>query len=186
MTDVVTLLARIARGDSEAVEALYTTVYSDLKQLAAGILIQEKPGQTLQPTALVHEVYLRLAGGTSKSVIPFESRAHFFGAAANAMRQILVDAARKKATLKRGGPRVRQDLDPETIAAPEAADQLLDLDEALTRFAVIEPHMAQLVHLRYFSGLTLQEAAESLGISERTAYYQWSYARAWLQEELQD
>ena len=151
------------------------------RRAAAG---QEKPGQTLQATALVHEAYLRLVGADANR--PWDGRGHFFAAAAEAMRRILVDNARRKRGLKHGGDRRRQPLDPNDIAVPEAADDLLALDAALTRLAATEPKVAELVKLRYFAGLTIPQAAAQLQISPRTADAWWSYAKAWFQAALQE
>ena len=159
-------------------------VYDELRQLAAQRLAQEKPGQTLQATALVHEAYLRLVGADPNQ--PWDSRGHFFAAAAEAMRRILVEQARRKRGPKHGGNRHRQPLDPDCVAAPEAADDLLALDEALTRLAATEPQVAELVMLRYFAGLTIPQAAAQLQISPRTADAWWSYAKAWFQAALQE
>jgi RNA polymerase sigma factor (TIGR02999 family) len=155
---------------------LFPLVYDELRRLAASRLARESPAQTLQPTALVHEAYLRLlAAGTR-----WESPRHFYHAAAEAMRRILVDAARRRGRVKRGGGRDRQALDPEAVAAPERADDLLALDEALTRLAALDPEAAELVTLRYFGGLTLKDAAAALGLPPRTADARWAYARVWL------
>jgi RNA polymerase sigma factor (TIGR02999 family) len=159
-------------------------VYDELRQLAAQRLAQEKPGQTLQATALVYEAYLRLVGDDPKQ--PWDNRGHFFAATAEAMRRILVENARRKRSLKYGGARHRQSLDPDCVAAQEAADNLVALDEALTRLAETEPKVAQLVKLRYFAGLTIPQAATQLQISPRTADAWWSYAKAWFQAALQE
>ena len=180
MADVTQILNAIEQGDPHAAEQLLPLVYDELRQLAAQMLVQEKPGQTLQATALVHEAYLRLVGDQH-----FDNRGHFFAAAAEAMRRILVDNARRKRGLKHGGNRQRQPLDPDCIAAPQAADDLLALDEALTRLAATEPNVAELVKLRYFAGLTIPQAAAQLQISPRTADAWWSYAKAWFQAALQ-
>ena len=184
MSDLTRILSAIEQGDPHAAEQLLPLVYDELRQLAAQRLAQEKPGQTLQATALVHEAYLRLVGGDAGQ--PWDSRGHFFAAAAEAMRRILVENARRKRGLKHGGDRRRQPLDPDGIAAPEAADDLLALDEALTRLAATEPRVAELVKLRYFTGLTVPQAAAQLQISPRTADAWWSYARAWFQAALHE
>jgi len=184
MTDVTRILSAIEQGDPHAAEQLLPLVYDELRQLAAQRLAQEKPGQTLQATALVHEAYLRLVGGDPRQ--PWDNRGHFFAAAAEAMRRILVENARRKRGLKHGGDRRRQPLDPDGIAAPEAADDLLALDEALTRLAATEPKVAELVKLRYFAGLTVSQAAAQLQISPRTADAWWSYAKAWFQAALHE
>jgi RNA polymerase sigma factor (TIGR02999 family) len=182
MSDVSDLLKAVERGDPHATSELLPLVYEELRRLAAQKLAGEEPGQTLQPTALVHEAYLRLVGdGDEQS---WNGRGHFFAAAAEAMRRILVENARRKKRHKHGGGRVRQELDPEAVAVPEASDQLLALDEALTRLAKVDPQAGQLVQLRYFGGLTLKEAAEVLGVSSRTADSYWAYARSWLLTEL--
>src|SRR5262249_7723581 len=165
-------------------EQLLPLVYNELRRLAAQKLALENPGQTLQATALVHEAYLRLVGDDPKQ--PWDGRGHFFAAAAEAMRRILVENARRKRGLKHGGDRHRQPLDPDGIAAPQAADDLLALDEALTRLAATEPQVAELVKLRYFAGLTIPQAAAHLQISPRTADAWWSYAKAWFQAALQE
>jgi RNA polymerase sigma factor (TIGR02999 family) len=182
MSEVTRILWAIEQGEPHAAEELLPLVYEALRQLAAQKLAQEKPGQTIQATALVHEAYLRLVGADSQQ--PWDNRGHFFAAAAEAMRRILVENARRKRGLKHGGDHRRQPLDPEYIAAPEAADDLLALDEALTRLAATEPQVAELVKLRYFTGLTVPEAAAQLQISPRTADAWWSYAKAWFQAAL--
>jgi RNA polymerase sigma factor (TIGR02999 family) len=178
MSEVTRILSAIEDGDPHAAAQLLPLVYDELRKLAAQKLVQEKPGQTLEPTALVHEAYLRLVD--VEKVQRWDSRSHFFAAAAEAMRRILVENARRKKALKRGGGRVRESLDQIEIAAPETPDDLLALDEALDRLARADPQAAELVKLRYFSGLTVKQAAELLGISSRTADFLWTYARAWL------
>lgn len=163
---------------------LLPLVYAELRALAAHHLAREASGQTLQPTALVHEAYLRLLGGIDSP--RWGSRAQFLAAAAQAMRHILVDVARRKKRAKRGGNRVREPLDPDRIATPEVADELLALHEALAELAVVRPVIAQLVELRYFGGLTIREAAEVLEMAPRTADAHWAYARAWLLAKLSD
>jgi RNA polymerase sigma factor (TIGR02999 family) len=170
-------------GDSRAAEKLLPLVYDELRKLAASRLSQEPAGQTLQATALVHEAYLRLVGDGEPP--RWDSRGHFFAAAAEAMRRILVDAARRKKRIKRGGDQVRQDFEKLEIAAPELHEDLLALDEALDKLAVADRQAAELVQLRYFAGMTLPEAADAMGISPRTADRLWAYARAWLHQELQ-
>jgi RNA polymerase sigma factor (TIGR02999 family) len=182
MTELTRILDQIHQGDPSAAEQLLPLVYAELRQLAVQRLAQEKPGQTLQATALVHEAYLRLVGADPQQ--SWHSRGHFFSAAAEAMRRILVENARRKRGLKYGGDRQRQPLDPNCIAAPEAADDLLALDEALTRLAATEPKVAELVKLRYFAGLTIPQAAAQLQISPRTADAWWSYAKAWFRATL--
>jgi RNA polymerase sigma factor (TIGR02999 family) len=188
MSEFTQLLVAAREGDRQAAADLFALVYDELRQLAALHLAHESPGQTLQPTALVHEVYLRLLGALDgpswREGVPWEGRGHFFAAAAVAMRRILVDAARRKKRGKRGGGRAREPLDPDRIAEPEVADDLLDLHDALTALAAAQPAIAQLVELRYFGGLKLREAAEVLGIAPRTADAHWAYARAWLLAEM--
>jgi RNA polymerase sigma factor (TIGR02999 family) len=184
MSDVTAILSAIEQGDPHAAEQLLPLVYEELRKLAAQRLAQEKAGQTLQATALVHEAYLRLVGTEDKP--PWAGRGHFFAAAAEAMRRILVENARRKRGLKHGGGRHRRSLDPNGLAAPEAAEDLLALDEALTRLAATEPRVAELVKLRYFAGLTIPQAAAQLQISPRTADTWWSYAKAWFQAALQE
>jgi RNA polymerase sigma factor (TIGR02999 family) len=184
MSEVTRVLSAIEEGDPHSADQLLPLVYEELRQLAAQRLAQEKPGQTLQATALVHEVYLRLVGADPKQ--PWDNRGHFFAAAAEAMRRILIENARRKRGLKRGGDRHRQPLDPDFVAAPGADDELLALDEALTRLAATEPKVAELVKLRYFAGLTIPQAAAQLQISPRTADAWWSYAKAWFQAALQE
>ncbi len=187
MSDVTRLLQAIEQGDPTAAEHLLPLVYAELRQLAAHKLAEEKPGQTLQPTALVHEAYLRLVGGEKPT--HWNSRGHFFAAAAEAMRRILVENARKKQSLKRGGNRGRIDIDEQMfeqiLPMPEPREDLLALDAALTRLAVIDPTAAQLVQLRYFAGLTLPDAAEALAVSSRSASRLWAFARAWLRREIE-
>ena len=176
----LTRLLDAADGDPRAAAEILPLVYDELRRLAARKLAGEKPGQTLQPTALVHEAYLRLVGGGEPR--SYRNRGHFFAAAAAAMRRILVDAARRKLTRKRGGGLDRHTLDG--VAAPEPDEEMLALDEALARLAAADPVKARLVELRYFAGLTGEQAAEALGISPTTADRYWSYARAWLQTQV--
>jgi RNA polymerase sigma factor (TIGR02999 family) len=183
MSDVTRILSAIEQGDPSAAEQLLPLVYDELRKLAASRLAQETPGQTLQATALVHEAYLRLIGPDDQA--QWENRGHFFAAAAEAMRRILVDAARRKGAIRHGGELVRLQLEPDLAAAPEVREDLIALDEALARLAVEDPLKAELVKLRYFAGLTLPEAAAALGISERTAGRQWAFARAWLRREIE-
>jgi RNA polymerase sigma factor (TIGR02999 family) len=180
MSDITEVLNAIDRGDAKAAAQLLPLVYQELRQLAANKLASEQPGQTLQPTALVHEAYLRLIG--EEDVPRWQNRAHFFAAAAEAMRRILIDAARRKRASKHGGDRVREPLDD--VVAPERCEELLALDEALSRLATRDPDKARLVELRYFAGLSGEEAAKVLGISPATADRHWAYARAWLQAEV--
>jgi RNA polymerase sigma factor (TIGR02999 family) len=183
MTDASHLLNAICNGDAQAAGQLLPLVYDELRRLAAQKLAQEAPGQTLQPTALVHEAYLRLVGGGAEA--HWDGRGHFFAAAAEAMRRILVDNARRKKTAKHGGGRQRVPLE-EAPGGGETPDDLLALDEALTRFAAEEPAKAELVKLRFFAGLSTREAAAALGISVATAERWWAYSRTWLFSELQE
>lgn len=181
--DVTHILNAIERGDPKAAAELLPLVYDELRKLAGARLAEEKPGQTLQPTALVHEAYVRLVGGTQPQ--DWNGRGHFFAAAAEAMRRILVDAARRKRSLKAGGGLVRQDLEAVDVAAAEWPEDLVALDEALARLAAEDKAAADLVHLRFFAGLPIPEAAAVLGISPRTADRLWAYARAWLHQAVQ-
>jgi RNA polymerase sigma factor (TIGR02999 family) len=178
MNKVTRVLSAIEQGDPHAAEQLLPLVYQELRQLAAQKLAQEKPGQTLQATALVHEAYLRLVD--VEQVQHWDSRAHFFAAAAEAMRRILIDQARRKRRPKHGGGRSRVSLDEALCFGQTADDDLLALDEALEKLARVEPAKAKLVQLHYFAGLSLEEAGRVLGISYRTAKRHWAYARAWL------
>jgi RNA polymerase sigma factor (TIGR02999 family) len=182
MSDVTRVLSRIESGDPAAAEQLLPLVYDELRKLAAAKLAHEKPGQTLEATGLVHEAYLRLVQSDPAG---WSDRGHFFAAAAEAMRRILVDSARRKQSRKRGGDLARQELDAVEVVAPEWPEDLVALDEALTRLEAIEPIAARLVHLRFFAGLSIPAAAEMLGISPRTADRLWAYARAWLHQEVQ-
>jgi RNA polymerase sigma factor (TIGR02999 family) len=182
MNDVTQVLAAIEKGDPAAASQLLPLVYDELRRLAAQKLVNEAVGQTLQPTALVHEAYLRLVGSNSEG--EWDSRGHFFAAAAEAMRRILVDNARKRRSLKRGGDRKRLDLGEVQPCTPASDDDLVALDEALTSLAAKAPVKAELVKLRYFGGCTGEEAARVLGISPATAERYWAYARAWLQREI--
>jgi RNA polymerase sigma factor (TIGR02999 family) len=184
MTDVTRILSGIEAGDPHAAAQLLPLVYDELRQLAAQKLAREAPGQTLQATALVHEAYLRLVGG--QNVQSWDSRGHFFAAAAEAMRRILINRARDKQRTKRGGQRRRVDLDRIEIALDTSDEELLALDEALTQFAVEDPDAARLVNMRFFAGLTLKDAAVSLGLAPRTAERLWAYARAWLYARLRE
>jgi RNA polymerase sigma factor (TIGR02999 family) len=182
MNEVTRILSAVEQGDPQAAEQLLPLVYEELRKLAAQKLAQEKPGQTLQATALVHEAYLRLVG--AERAQHWDSRGHFFAAAAEAMRRILLNRARDKKRLKRGGERRRVDLDQVEIALDTDDEQLIEIDEALARLAAEDPVAAQLVNLRFFAGLSLKEAADSLGLALRTAERQWAYARAWLYASL--
>jgi RNA polymerase sigma factor (TIGR02999 family) len=178
MSEVTQLLDAIRQGDPQASAELLPLVYGELRKLAARKLAQEKPGQTLQSTALVHEAYLRLVDGSSDG--NWDDRGHFFAAAAEAMRRILVDRAREKATVKRGGKLRRINFDHLETASDERMDELLEVNDALTELEQHDPQAAQLVKLRYFVGLSHQEAAAALGISRRAADRLWLLARAWL------
>ena len=182
MSDVTRILTAIEHGDPQTAEELLPFVYDELRKLAARRLKQEKPGQTLQATALVHEAYLRLVDAAK--IQRWDSRGHFFAAAAEAMRRILLNRARDKKRDKRGGDRLRVDLDHIELALDTSDEQLIALDDALTQFAEEDPDAARLVNLRFFAGLTLRDAAVYLGLSQRTAERQWSYARAWLYARL--
>jgi RNA polymerase sigma factor (sigma-70 family) len=210
MPDVTQILSQIEQGDPQAAEKLLPLVYDELRKLAAVKLAQEKPGQTLQATALVHEAYVRLVAACgeagqeagesgnapgdenrspdSSAVSPasFASRIHFFAAAAEAMRRILIDRAREKRAIKRGGNLAHAAIELDGIAAPERSDDLLAVDDALQKLETIDPKGAQLVKLRYFVGMTIPEAADALGVSPRTADAWWAYAKAWLMAELGD
>jgi len=183
MADVTQLLTAIDNGDPHAAAQLLPLVYDELRKLAAQRLAHEAAGQTLEPTALVHEAYLRLVGPAANQA--WDGRGHFFAAAAEAMRRILVEAARRRKSLKRGGERARQPLDDAELPAPAPREDLIALDEALTRFAAVDRTAAELVQLRYFAGLSIPAAARVLGVSPRTADRLWAYARAWLLEELE-
>jgi RNA polymerase sigma factor (TIGR02999 family) len=182
MSDVTRILQQIEGGDSSAAEQLLPLVYGELRKLAAARMAAESPDHTLQATALVHEAYLRLVGDSQSR--HWNSRAHFFMAAAEAMRRILVESARRKQRLKHGGDRRRVDLEQANLSVAQDSDDLLALDEALERLASEEPACAEIVKLRCFAGLTIEEAAAARGISVRTANRDWAYAKAWLHQEL--
>jgi RNA polymerase sigma factor (TIGR02999 family) len=182
MNDVTRILSAIEQGDPRAAEQLLSLVYGELRQLAQQRLAQERPGQTLQATALVHDAYLRLVDGQQDQ--RWESRGHFFAAAAEAMRRILVENARRKRAEKHGGRLERRDLDAIEIAAPAPSEDLVALDEALTNLEAEDPVKARLVKLRYFAGLTEEDAASALGISRTTAQRHWRYAKVWLLKAL--
>ena len=187
MNDVTQLLNAIEQGEPQAANQLLPLVYEELRRLAAQKLAQEKPGQTLQATGLVHEAYLRLvASGESKPPVEqhWDGRGHFFAAAAEAMRRILVENARRKKSLKHGGDRQRVDLHQQDLAVRETPEEILALDEALTKLAQEDPPAAQVVKLHFFAGLSIEEAATALGISRATAYRHWNYAKAWLRSAL--
>jgi RNA polymerase sigma factor (TIGR02999 family) len=183
MSDVTRILNAIEQGDAQAVDELLPAVYDELRRLAARKLSQERPGQTLQATALVHEAYIRLVGEEART---WKSRSHFFAAAAEAMRRILIENARRKQSLKRGGALRRIELDEAVMIndRPSQADELLALDEALQKLAKKDKVKADLVKLRYFAGLTAEQAADILGISRATAERYWDYARSWLRVEI--
>jgi RNA polymerase sigma factor (TIGR02999 family) len=182
MDEISQVLNALEKGDPLAAHQLLPLVYEELRKLAAQKLAGEKPGQTLQATALVHEAYLRLVGQDEER--HWDSRGHFFAAAAEAMRRILVESARRKRSRKHGGGLVRQDLDALPLAAPELGEDLLALDEALNRLAEKDPIKAELIKLRHFAGLTVEQAARALGISTTTANRYWAYARAWLHQAI--
>jgi RNA polymerase sigma factor (TIGR02999 family) len=183
MSEFTKIMQAIEAGDPQAAEQLLPLVYDELRQLAAAHLANEQPGQTLQPTALVHEAYLRLVGGANHE--QWNSRGHFFAAAGIAIRRILIDNARRKRSQKRGGALVRRTLDEVQPCLPEPHEDLLALDEALQKLATVHPQAAELVQLLYFAGLTLPEAAATLSVSPRTAGRLWTYARAWLRREIE-
>jgi RNA polymerase sigma factor (TIGR02999 family) len=183
MPDVTQILSRIESGDPSAADQLLPLVYDELRRLAGAKLANEKPGQTLQATALVHEAYLRLTGSQEQK---WDSRRHFFAAATEAMRRILVESARRKARVKHGGGRGRLDLDAVSALTDGPPDELVALDDALAKFAAIDPEKAELVKLRYFGGFSIDEAADLLQVSRTTAKRYWAYARAWLLAELAD
>jgi len=182
MDEVTRILSAIEQGDPQAAAQLLPLVYDELRKLAAQRLAQEKPGQTLQATALVHEAYLRLVGASEPR--DWNGRGHFFAAAAEGMRRILVENAQRKQSAKAGGPWQRQELIDAALAVDSTGDDLFAVDEALSRLAEAHPRAARLVHLRFFLGQTIEEAAAHLGMDARTAYRDWAYARAWLRREL--
>ena len=182
MSDVTRILERAQRGDPKAAEELLPLVYGELRRVAAARMANGASGHTLQPTALVHEAWLRLVGSDSEA--QFQNRTHFFAAAAEAMRHILIDHARRKQALRHGDGQQRLDVDDLEIAAPADDEELLAVNDALERLALADPAKAELVKLRYFVGLTIEEAAAALGISEPTAKRRWSLAKAWLFNEI--
>src|SRR3989440_6440388 len=182
MSDITQILSAIEQGDPRAADQLLPLVYDELRRLAAQRLAHEKPGQTLQPTALVHEAYVRLVGSDPGQ--PWNGRGHFFAAAAEAMRRILVEQARRKQRTKHGGKRRRVDLQEALVLADAPPGDLLALDEVLGRLEIADPPAAQLVKLRYFMGLTMAQAAKALGTSLRNAERNWTYAKTWLRREL--
>ena len=181
MSDVTRILTAIEQGDARAADELLPLVYEELRRLAAQKMSQERPGQTLQATALVHEAYIRLVGSDDRD---WSGRTHFFAAAAEAMRRILIENARRKQRLKRGGPRQRVDLEDASIVIEGPSEDIVALDEALAKLALEDPVKADLVKLRYFAGLTIEQAAKILDISRATADRYWSYCRAWLFDEI--
>ena len=182
MNDVTRILSNLQQGDPHAAAELLPLVYEELRKLAAQRMSNEKPGHTLQATALVHEAYLRLVDVAQAQ--HWDSRGHFFSAAAEAMRRLMIDSARRKKALRHGGGWQRLELLDVELAVNSAGEDLFAVDEALSKLAAEEPQIAKLVELRFFGGLTLEQAAESLGISLRTANRHWTYARAWLRREL--
>lgn len=182
MPDISQLLTAVQRGDTLAADQLLPLVYEELRKLATSKMAHENPGQTLQATALVHEAFVRLVD--VQNAQKWNSRGHFFAAAAEAMRRILVENARRRQLLKRGGQFQRSEVDDIVIVAENIQDDLIALDSALTRLTSVDPEAARLVQLRYFTGLTIQEAAENLGISPRSADRIWAFARAWLHREI--
>lgn len=181
MSDITRILQSVDSGDSKAAAELLPLVYEELRRLAISKMAHESPNQTLQPTALVHEAWLRLTGNEE---VKWQGRAHFFGAAAEAMRRILIDNARRKHALRHGGGQERLDVNEIEIAAPAKEQELLAMDEALERFVAVDKRKAELVKLRYFAGLTIDETARILEISPPTAKRWWNYARAWLYNEM--
>ena len=182
MSDVTHILGQIESGDGQAAEKLLPLVYDELRKLAAAKMAQENPGQTLQATALVHEAYIRLVD--VEKVQHWDSRGHFFSAAAEAMRRILVENARKKATEKRGGSLQKIDIDDFDISDDTSPEQLFAVDDAVTQLTAFDPTAGGIVKLRYFAGLSVEQAGAALGISTKTAYRHWNFARAWLHSEL--
>ena len=182
-SEVTRILSAVRNGDAQAAKELLPLVYEELRRLAAFKLAHENPGQTLQATALVHEAWLRLGGQENQA---WNGRPHFFGAAAEAMRRILIDNARRKRAVRHGGGQLRVDLQEMEIAVAVKDDDLLEVNAALERFATQDKQKAELVKLRYFTGLTIEEAAEILGVSTPTAKRWWAYARAWLHKEIED
>jgi RNA polymerase sigma factor (TIGR02999 family) len=181
VSDVTRILESIEHGDPKAADRLLPLVYEELRKLAAAKMANEAPNQTLQPTALVHEAWLRLAGDMNPN---FSGRAHFFGAAAEAMRRILIEKARRKKAIRHGGDHQRVELEEVTVSAPGSDDELLAVNDALDRLAAIHAVQAEVVKLRCFVGMTNIEAAQALGLTERTVKYYWSHARAWLINEV--
>jgi RNA polymerase sigma factor (TIGR02999 family) len=183
MSDITQVLQAIRSGDGRASEELLPLVYAELRQLAAARMNHEASGQTLQATALVHEAWLRMVGDSNRT---WQNRAHFFGAAAEAMRRILVENARRKSRLKRGGGQIRLDIDDLDLAATSPDDKVLLMDEALEQLRTQDPEKARIVVMKFFGGLTNQEVAENLGVTERTVERQWAYAKAWLFQKIRE
>jgi RNA polymerase sigma factor (TIGR02999 family) len=184
MSDITQILSRIQEGDKAAAGELLPLVYEGLRRLASQKMSHEAPGQTMQATALVHEAYIRLVGKDDDGPL-WDNRGHFYAAAAEAMRRILVENARRKRRLKRGAEFSRRELDEIPIIETDFREDLIELDEALVRLAAVDETAARLVHLRYFAGMSIPEAAPLLGISPRTADRLWAYARAWLRKEIE-
>jgi RNA polymerase sigma factor (TIGR02999 family) len=184
VSDVTQLLDAVARGEAQAADRLLPLVYDELRRLAAGYLDREQPGQTLQPTALVHEAYLRLVDGEDRE--RWQNRTHFLATAALAMRRVLTDSARRKRRDKRGGDRTRVELTDQADPRLQEAERVLAVDEALTRLAATDAVAAELVQLHTFGGLSVTEAGEHLGLSRAAAYREWAFARAWLRCELEE
>ena len=182
MSEITQVLQAIRRGDGRASEELLPLVYTELRQLAAARMSQESAGQTLQATALVHEAWLRMVGDGDRE---WQNRAHFFGAAAEAMRRILVDNARRKSRLKRGGDQLRVDIEELDLVATSPDEKILLMDEALEKLRAEDPEKARIVVMKFFGGMTNQEVAENLGMTERTVERQWAFAKAWLFQSIQ-
>lgn len=183
MNDITQVIEAARQGDAQAATQLLPLLYTELRRLAAARMARERPGQTLQPTALVHEAWLRVSGPGHTN---YQNRAHFFAAAAEAMRRILIDNARRKQALRHGGGQARVDLEDADIAAPASDEQLLAVHEALDKLAAEDPARAELVKLRFFVGLSAEEAAEVLGVSVPTVKRHWAYAKAWLYRRMKD